>query len=710
MPRTDRLRFMDTTGGENSRQSRFELEDGEVRELVNLLPGKVATPRGGCPLVAEMSRDIDWVYPFRDNTGLNISIAKSGVDLVQVSRFGLIEIVRAGAFPTPYANPCAVRLGEALLVTCDQESAVQGWIITFDGTLVARPANLRRPDSTKLVASQDFASTAGYVDAARKARKFATTWVIRQDADGLDGANQPITTETWGGAVAESWEDVDDRLIYPGVDAEGTLALTLAVTVSSIPVGATHLRLWVSQGTAWDGAGNPGNSQSIASGSYARYWKDIAISDAVFGVTGFVFTAILDLTEGQLAGQTHIVDTTGASEIPPSSILKYHNGLLWAAGGPSLSSPGRAYYSLDVSDPPSRTLTLFDPLNRALDTSIEGTEVTMGIASTHGHLLFLNEQDVWMLKNGDPENEPLKIAEGMGTTFPNTVIEQGQRVWYLSEQGPAMISDGVVSLVEKFNVGHVWPLCDIGPNAPVGYFFSLNREERRKVRSWWKDGIWYISNGARTAAMKTEQNELQGGFQFELSPQAGFHPYLVSKFSEKEVYAFGDKKMARWASPGVTTDGASGRFVARYVSRPVRIDGRRREKLGEVWDILCHLAWNDQGDLYTSCVSQGGRRNQVFKYDQRPITQILQNTDINNDWRGLIQQGVLEGLVGNWFEVGFRKTIYDAFEFQGMEIGVILRDGHEMEYVSVTSMEEPTVPLADDLLIYDLSMNRGHHG
>ena len=710
MPQTDRLRFMDTTGGENSRQTRFELEPTQVRELVNLVPGRVASPRGGCPLVASLPRDVDWVYPFRFRLGNDATIAKSGVDLVSISLSGVMSTIRPMAFPSASAVPCAVRIGDSLLISCDQDSPTSGWIVSFDGGFVARPANLKRPDSTKLSVTQNFVSEP-YSSQARMARKFATTWVIRDDEDGLTGAGTPQTTEVWGGAVAESWEDAEERLIYPGLDADGVVTLTLKVIVSSLPVGATHLRLWVSQGTPWDGAAAPGKSEQTAAGSYARYWKDIALSDSTLGPDGYTFTATLDLSDGQLGGQTHVIDTTGASEIPPCAIMKYHNGLLWVAGGQQYSSPGRAYYSLDVSDPPVRTLTLFDPLNRALDTSIDGTEKTMGIASSHGHLLFLNEQDIWLLKNGDPENEPLKIAEGMGTTFPNSIVEHGQRVWYLSEQGPAIISDGVVSLLETFNVSHVWPSCDAGPTAPVGYFFSLSRDDRRKVRSWWKDGIWYISDGNKTAAMKTEQNEIQGGFQVELSPQAGFHPYLVSQFTDKDVYVFGDKKVCRWMAAGVVTDGTTGRFVVRVTSRPVRMDGRRREKLGEVWDILGHLSWDDNGELFMSCFSQNNRRNLVFKYEQRPITQILQNTDIDNRWRGIVQQGVQEGLVGNWFEVGIRKTIYGKFEFEGMELGVILRSGHEMEYVSTNFQEEiDTTGIDDNFLIYDLSMNRGYSG
>lgn len=709
MPYTDRLRAMDTTGGENSRQTRFEIENNQVRELVNLMPGKVAIPRGGCPKIGDLTRSLDWIFPFQDNAGSKLSIGKSGTDLVQVSISGDVLTIVASAFPTNESRPCAVRVGDTVLVSCDQQATVQAWAVTKKSNfLYARPANLDRPASTVLSATM-LNSTDAWAIASRTSRKFATTWVTRTDIYGTPSGT-PVTTKVWGDAIAESWEDADERLIFTGGDDSAKSATTLTVVVSQIPAGATHLRLWASQATAWESDAAPGKSASIAAGSYARFWIDISISAKVAVAGGFSFTATLDVTEGQLAGQTHVVDTTGADETPSCSWLRYHNGLLWAGGGDASSDPGRCFYSLDVSDPPVRTLSLFSLADRYVPTSVNGTERTMGAAASHGHLIFFNEHDIYRLTNGDPTHEAIRIAEGMGTTFPNSICEKGQQIWYLSEQGPAVVSDNVVSLIEEFNVSSVWPVCDLGSTAPVGYFYSLDRLARQKVRSWWKENVWYISDGEKTAAMKMEQNTIQGGFQFELAETSGFKPLLISQFSDREVFAFSETLVCSWASNGVYTDGASGRFMARVTTRPIRMDGRRREKLGEVYDIIAHCKWVDNGQLSIICTSQGGRRNEMFQYDQRPITEPLQNTDIDNRWRGIVQQGVREGLVGNWFEIGIRKIIYGPFEFDGMEIGVLLREGHEMEYVSMDSDPEIPPVLDAGILIYDQELNRGFNG
>lgn len=52
-----------------------------------------------------------------------------------------------------------------------------------------------------------------------------------------------------------------------------------------------------------------------------------------------------------------------------------------------------------------------------------------------------------------------------------------------------------------------------------------------------------------------------------------------------------------------------------------------------------------------------------------------------------------EGLAGSWFEVGIRKIIRGFFEIDGLEIGIVLRSGHEFEYVSMDSEEKTSLNL-----------------
>ena len=96
MAKSPHIRLMNLSGGENSRDSIHELEENQVAEMVNLVPGDVLSPRGGCPVTGAYSREIDWIYPFRDNQGSKLSVAKAGTDLVQITPAGQITTLKEG--------------------------------------------------------------------------------------------------------------------------------------------------------------------------------------------------------------------------------------------------------------------------------------------------------------------------------------------------------------------------------------------------------------------------------------------------------------------------------------------------------------------------------------------------------------------------------------------------------------------------------------
>lgn len=711
MPEVVRMAFTGQAGGENSRDLPFDLDprSNQVAKLTNLLPGSTSTPRYGNPLVATTNEatEIDWVYAFRDPDRPALFVAKSGLDLIQIDTTGAASMVKADAFPTTDSTPCAERVGESVIIGCDYPGESKSWVVTRDGgSLVARPANILRPD-TMAWGVTNVESTAAWASPGRTVRSFAATWVNRKDEPSLSPGGLPMTTETWGNPIAESYENIEERLIFEGTDSPLTYETQVTVTVNAIPEGATHLRLWVSLGYDWQST-IPGDAVVEAQGGNKRFWVDISIYDAVATGAGPQFSRALQLTDAQLSGQTYIVDTTGLNEIPPTGFLRFHNGLMWAGGANFGNNPGRCYYSMDISAEPVRSLTLFSLSDRAVDTSADGTERTMGCAVSHGHLYFINERDVHQLLNGDPDKYyPTCIAKGMGTTFPGTIVEHNQQIWYLSSHGPATIADGVVELVNDFAVDKVWP----NPAGGTSYFHQLTHAERRKVKSWWSRGIWYISDGKVTVAYMVDSGKPRGGFEVAIPDAAGITPKLPAPIDEDSCYIFGNKKMARWGVPGVYYDGDGALFTATVTYRRGRIDGRRKEKVAEAYDILAHVYWKDEGQLMTMIESQGGRGYSLYAYEQRPITDPLQNTDIADAYRGVIQQGVAEAdnIVGTWFQVTVTKVIRGVFQINGMDVGVLMRPGHEFEYVSVSTRQDP--PTIDaGLAIFDQEMNRGYNG
>ena len=113
----------------------------------------------------------------------------------------------------------------------------------------------------------------------------------------------------------------------------------------------------------------------------------------------------------------------------------------------------------------------------------------------------------------------------------------------------------------------------------------------------------------------------------------------------------------------------------------------------------------------TTIEAQGGRGYSLYAYEQRPITDPLQNTDIADAYRGTVQQGIAEAdnIVGTWFQVTVTKVIRGVFQIDGVDIGILMRPGHEFEYVSVSPRQDP--PTIDaGMAIFDQEMNRGYNG
>ena len=144
------------------------------------------------------------------------------------------------------------------------------------------------------------------------------------------------------------------------------------------------------------------------------------------------------------------------------------------------------------------------------------------------------------------------------------------------------------------------------------------------------------------------------------------------------------------------------------------MDQRRKQKVGEAYDILVHAHWLDAGQLRITVTAQGGRGHYLYQYDQRPITDPLQNTDVADAWRDTVQQGVreMDNLIGSWFQVQVEKVIRGPFTLTGAELGVILRKGQEFEYVSMSAGQTPPTPPPIDfgMAIFDYDRNRGENG
>lgn len=728
MPDVARIIFDGQSGGENSRDLPFDLDarTGQVAKLVNLIPGKNSIPRYGCPLIANTSEDIeiDWVYPFRSSSRKTIFIAKSGTNLVQIDENGETKTVKAGAFRDAEAQICAERIGDTVIIGNSYKTGAALAVTRKFDTLYVRSANTMRPASTKLSAtSYNKKTSSGVIDttdadygpwwiSSRTSRTFSVTFVRRDDELSVGSNGLPKTTDVWGNATSESWENISDRIVYEGSDSDDVSETKLTVSINAIPDGATHVRLWSTVGFQWAKADGPDAANIKAAGSPLRWWIDVSVYDFVSSQDGYSYTCALKLTEGQISGQTEIVDTTGANEIPPCSSLKFHNNLMWAGGVDSESDAGKWYFSNPITGAiPFRSLTLFNYSDRSIITCPDGTEKSTGIAASHGDLYFIGEKNVYSLADGDPINHsPTMIAQDMGSSFPNSIVERGQEIYYLSQQGPAVISGGVVEVIDTFDVAAVWP----NPNGEQTYFHNLSADDKKKVRSWWCRGYWFISDGIVTVSLRMDRNQIVGGFTVEFSEESGVQPKLIAVVDESTTYTFGNKKLYQWTKAGVFTDGEGAYFTASVTYRRGRMDQRRKQKVGEAYDVIVHSHWEDNGQMLVTLTSQGGRGYTLYSYDERPITEPLQNTDVSSKYREVVEIGVSEddNIVGSWFQVKVEKIVRSMFTISGAEVGVLLRKGQEFEYISTSAGATPPSPPKIDagMSMFDDDMNRGYNG
>lgn len=697
MPTVDRISFMGHNKGYNTKDDKFDLNNGELLVCENIIPKVEATPRAGIRARGTTIDGVDWVYPFR-SVDTPYILAKSGVDLYAIRKSGSYFVLREGAFPSTNVEVCAERIGDTVLIACDSAS---NWPAIFvklkNGTLSAANANIFRPSSVELIATSLDESETQIDDSytvGRMSHTFAVTFVRRSDSDAISGGI-PVTTSIWNDGEAESYERIDQRTTYSGVDAEWA-KVVLSVSVNEIPVDCTHVRVWVTEGIPWTGDDRL-DPDVISAGMSLRFLRDVSITSFV----GNTLVTAFDINEGSLAGETHLVSTTGLNEVPPCKFMKYCGGRLWVGGSSAIDSPGRWYFSSLIEGAnPSRYLTMFNLSTQFIDTSIDDTERAMGIAVTKGDIIFFCEKDVWRLENGDTNFGPIKIAEGFGTQFPGTITEYGQQVFYLSNRGPAVVSGGIVDALEGFAAGELWPETDVPDN-----MHEFNRKAKRKVRSFWFQDSWFIMSPELCVAFYAPIGDPHGAWKVVPAVAANISMENPAVIDSDSAYLVSNGKIYEFLTG--TRDGSGAYYTLRCRYRPRHIDGRRRYKVAELWDVIAHARWTDVGEFRLIVSANDDIRVASHAYDQRSVNESLQNSTISNPFRRIVQQGLREGMFGNWFEVEWRKVLRTDFWCAGTEIGIIPREGHEFEYVSYSDPDPYDAAMDRDLAIFDDTFQEG---
>lgn len=662
--------------GEDSTVDPHTLKEGQAARLINIDP--TGKPRDGIKAVGNiLEGGASWVYPFTD-TANGAILARSGRDLWLILPGQSNSLLAAGIFANATGECSAERIMDTVVIVGDAGESI---LVQKDaGRYTVSPAWIERPASETL----DVTFTPPGTGDVAVWTTYAHTYVRHVDSPYFTG-----TATTGDGYLDPRLESAGDLTLHETVLRVKDTAVTLTVNMGAIPAGATHVRFYATVGTL----STIPEAEVIAKGMSLLWLADIPIESTVVTYT-------TTITDGTLAGETHINDRFGIQPPPPGRFVKYHNGRLWIGG--DRTNPGRWYHSnLIAGESPLKYLLTFG-LDQFSDTSVDDTELSMGVAASRGDLIFFSDKDVWRLPNGDPQYAPVRIASGMGTLFAGTVVEVGQVAYYLSQRGPAVVSGSEVELIKSFTVDHVWP----SNYSETGYFHRINGAARKAlVRGVWYDSDYHVTDGKVWAVMGHTG-------PWSIDPMVEVH--LFAKLGEKELYGMNrDTGVLYKVFDGNTVADAGTYFTVTARYRPQYCD--RKHSRGSPYYAIVYARWQDVGELRTDVVMDGTRVEASYRYveltpDIVPYGLVLPDTN-NELHRTAVQQCFRAGAVGTWIQPTVKKVIYSRFELRGVDIMLHISDARGMEYISIEDSDgytdDETVALDSDLAVFGFDLTGG---
>ena len=348
-----RLESRDSSGGFNTREEPRALAANECMELVNAFPGSPSpTPRPGTTFWGRnrdgttMSRsgDLLEIIPFKAApTSFVLEVTTTGVFAIDESGFKshVVQMVGGGVVPGPAAGSTvvAVRVDSSIIANSDDPS----WRWIFDlknDVITARSTNIARPTSSIAISEVTTAKlAAGWY-------RYAYTFVNRKSS---------LPNTVYDPGVMESSEPSGKRST---VHTDGN-AFSVTVTWSAtVDKQVTHVRIYRT-----DAAISEDTLDALS-----LHW----VIDLPLVGGSATFTDNIAVSEGD-----YLVETTDLSELPPASVMKYHNGRLWIG-----SKDGFFYYSTPFASSSMsamKSLTFFDLANDFIKMSSTSTESATAI-------------------------------------------------------------------------------------------------------------------------------------------------------------------------------------------------------------------------------------------------------------------------------------------------------------------------------------------
>ena len=679
MPRTKDINWTSASRGEDSATAASDplsIADGYCAKLENIEPstGRMK-PRDGSRKIAKFT-NIWWMGEYQKSSGGYGLVVDTG-SLYAVNPSGGVYLVKAG-WLTDREDISTVRVGKYLILLADKDRSS---LVVYerDGVLTTIPAYMRNEEQAiarvwTQVIEEDFSwtgqhyyvpetlpKTYGGYDASLP-RNMTFTWVC---IEGQDGKQFDLTTGM-PGAQLESWERVATRtqaeycrFLLDEVGIGGGMgSIHVDFAGATVPEGATHLRLYMTlPGTI--SRGDYTAAQQAADGLVYRWVADVPVGDlsAPFIVPG---------SDGALSASVNLCWSTGRDDLPPGGSIKFFDGRLWVFGGKSESNPGRAYFSsvIDGSTEQLSRLLSFRYDTDFKDTSTDESEPGVGMAMSHGLLILFNSRSVYSLRGTDYQPEPIDSTRGA----VGGITEIGQRAFYLSQEGPAVVAGTTVDSVENFKSDMVQPGI---PN------FSIFFEPGAKVRGMWHRDSWMLTDGSKVACFKMKDNETGTWRLTPGEPMSFMHSCSPRK---GDLWVGGDDKpIYSLMERGLVLDGNTP-FLAKLATNATPVPGGSVS--GEAYRIWTTTRWTDKSQLKIALVGDYGRVADLYQFEESLAPGMSDAHTAAT--RGTVMQVVRQGALSHWFQVELEKYIWAPDTLIGsVRLEVIARNWHP-ESISIS--------------------------
>lgn len=666
------LSQMDFSGGYNSRDNQRAMLENECQEMVNQFPGVPPRPRRG---IGRWSSSFpagtpQFLFPWRD--------AKDGNKVVMLTSLGWTWFSRTAggsisgsSAPRAGSKICAQRVEGSLIVGSDDPNGWSGIIEWSEATqsFSMRKANIVQPpvfslDAVDSVAGQtngDLTPAAWY--------GYAMTLVNLPEKAGQD-----VLSGFLPGKL-ESWENREKR-DYHLCPATGSIGLKLRV--SGQDAQATHVRIYRTQ---------PSLDETTVRGAPLLWLCDLTLSTFSGGYREFGDTQAGVETDPEPS-------TSGYSEMPPCSVMRYMNGRLWVSGGPN-DNPGRWYHSSGIVSATGylKSLTMFDLANDFKDTSLDDSEVSRAACVVSDDLILFNDRSTYRIQGGDPANRVEVISSNIGCPFPDSVTEFNQVAYWMSYSGPMMIQAGVMDKVQDFKAGEVWPNSEEG-----GSFLKADR-----VIGFWYQDTWWLAAGAKVIGYhRGGDASTAGAMQLQFADDT-ISVDFAAVFSETEcvVIAQAPSQPLLWFLWDQATMDNGFFFKARIKSRRFYVDPRSPNLHAEPWDMRVFAGWTDPGQIALELACDRSRFRKIYAVTERPLSAMLQPQEAEARTRVGIQQAIQAGLHGSFFDLAFEKIMRPPFDFRcvGFTLRARLLRYYPEEHVSMAYGEDS--PLDEGLAMSD---------